>query len=161
MIASLKTSDYSSIVRSNIFFCANNETRSNLVRLGQKIVLKNKAPVYVPLYRLADTHKQALDKQIDEWLKIGVIQPTNSRYNSPIFVVPKKNGENRYVLDYRALNANSHDLGISTSSVTETPRDSLNVQILTVQYGYLDPLSYGYRNSYGYRDTSVQSASRI
>jgi len=55
----------------------------------------------------------------------------------------------------------SHDLGISTSSVTETPRDSLNVQILTVQYGYLDPLSYGYRNSYGYRDTSVQSASRI
>ncbi len=65
--------------------------------------------MYVPQYWLADTHKQALDKQIDKWLKIGVIQPTNSRYNSPIFFVPKKTGENRYLLDYRALNANSHD----------------------------------------------------
>jgi len=65
--------------------------------------------VYIPQYRLADTHKQAFDKQIDEWLKMGVIQPSNSRFNSPIFVVPKKNGENRYVLDYGALNANLHN----------------------------------------------------
>ncbi len=37
------------------YFGANNFTH--------KISLKNKAPVYVPQYRLADTHKQALDKQ--------------------------------------------------------------------------------------------------
>ncbi len=74
-----------------------------------KIDLKNKAPVNIPQYRFADTHKAALDKQIDEWLKMGVIQPSNSRYNSPIFVVRKKNEENRYMLDYRALNTNSHD----------------------------------------------------
>ncbi len=75
--------------------------------------------MYIPQYRLADTHKAALDKQIDEWLKMGVIQPSNSRYNSPIFVVPKKNGENRYVLDYRALNASSHDDRYTMRTVDE------------------------------------------
>ena len=84
-----------------------------------KIDLKNKAPVYIPQYRLADTHKTALNAQIDEWLKMGVIQPSNSRYNSPIFVVPKKNGENRYVLDNRALNANSHDDRYTMRTVDE------------------------------------------
>ena len=84
-----------------------------------KIDLKNKAPVYIPQYRLADTHRVALNAQIDEWLKMGIIQPSNSRYNSPIFVVPKKNGENRYVLDYRALNANSHDDRYTMRTVDE------------------------------------------
>ncbi len=84
-----------------------------------KIDLKNKAPVYIPQYGLADTHKAALDKQIDKWLKMGVIQPSNSRYNSPIFVVPKKKGENRYVLDYRALNANFHNNCYTMRTVDE------------------------------------------
>ena len=73
----------------------------------------------IPQYRLVDTHKVAFDKQIDKWLKIGIIQPSNSRYNSPIFVVPKKNGENRYVLDYKALNANSHDDRYAMRTVEE------------------------------------------
>ena len=41
-------------------------------------------------------------------------------------------------------------LGIRTSTVTETPLcDSLNVQILSVQYRYRDPLLYGYRDCLG------------
>jgi len=59
-----------------------------------KIDLKDNAPVYIPQYRLPDTHKLKLEQQVDEWLKMGIIQPSNSKYNSPIFVVPKKNGKN-------------------------------------------------------------------
>ncbi len=77
--------------------------------ITHKIDLKDKAPVYILQYRLPDTHKLKLEQQVDEWLKMGIIQPSNSKYNSPIFVVPKKNCKNRYVLDYRALNAHSHD----------------------------------------------------
>jgi transposase InsO family protein len=107
------------LIANHDIFSVNKHDLGRANNFTHKISLKNKAPVYVPQYRLADTHKQALDKQIDEWLKIGVIQPTNSRYNSPIFVVPKKNGENRYVLDYRALNANSHDDRYTMRTVDE------------------------------------------
>jgi hypothetical protein len=50
---------------------------------------------------------------------MGVIQPSNSRYNSPIFVVPKINGENWYVLDYRALNTNLHGNHYTMRTVDE------------------------------------------
>jgi len=39
-------------------------------------------------------------------LQIGVIEPTTSaQYNSPCFLVNKKNNEKRFVLDLRSLNA--------------------------------------------------------
>jgi len=44
-------------------------------------------------------------------------------------------------------------LGILSNTVTETTlHDSLNVLILSVRYGYRDPLLYGYRDPYRYRD---------
>ena len=98
------------------------KTKNDLGRANNfthKIDLKDKSPVYIPQYRLADTHKDKLEQQVDEWLQMGIIQPSNSKYNSPIFVVPKKNGENRYVLDYRALNAHSHDDRYTMRTVDE------------------------------------------
>ena len=58
-----------------------------------RIDLKNKAPVNIPQYRLADTTKLALDKQIDEWLKMGVIQPSNSRLTVLYLLCPKRMGK--------------------------------------------------------------------
>jgi hypothetical protein len=60
-----------------------------------------------------------LQGQIQEWLKMGVIQPSRSRYNSPMFLVPKKDGSLRVVQDFRALNANSHDDRYSMKDVSE------------------------------------------
>ncbi|XP_076660118.1 uncharacterized protein LOC143363405 [Halictus rubicundus] len=40
--------------------------------------------------RLAPKEKTVLNKQIDEWLKDGVIQPSKSEYASPVAIVPKK-----------------------------------------------------------------------
>ena len=60
-----------------------------------------------------------LGSQKGAFVTIGVIKPTNSPYNSPIFVVPKKDGSPRYVLDFRKLNANSHTDKYSMKSVEE------------------------------------------
>jgi hypothetical protein len=78
--------------------CATNATH--------KIHLKNKAPIYVKQFPVPEAYRKQLNLQVPEWLKIGVIKPTYSQYNSPIFVAPKKDGSPRYVLDFRKLNAN-------------------------------------------------------
>jgi hypothetical protein len=73
------------------------------------ICLKTKEPIYRKQFRIPEAHRDALHRQIDDWLRIGIIEPFFSRYNSPIFIVPKKDGTFRFVLDYRALNENSLD----------------------------------------------------
>ena len=73
------------------------------------IRLKNNDPIYRKQFRIPEAHREALHRQIDDWLKIGIIEPCFSRYNSPIFIVPKKDGTFRFVLDYRTLNDNSLD----------------------------------------------------
>jgi len=41
---------------------------------------------------------------VDELLEQGVIRPSNSPYSSPVFLVPKKGGGFRLVVDYRKVN---------------------------------------------------------
>ncbi len=57
-------------------------------------------------------HHEYMKKQVQEWLKLSIVQPSRTHYNSPMFLVPKKDGGVRVVQDFRALNANSHWLGL-------------------------------------------------
>jgi hypothetical protein len=50
---------------------------------------------------------------------MGIIQPNKSRYNSPIFMVPKKDGTLRVVQNFRELNDASHDDRYSIKMVNE------------------------------------------
>ena len=53
-------------------------------------------------------YKRQIYDWVDELLKKGAIEVSRSRFNSPIFLVPKPHGHGmRAVLDFRAVNLNS------------------------------------------------------
>jgi hypothetical protein len=67
--------------------------------LRHRIDLQNKEPTYRKQFPIPDAHRGELEKQVNEWLKMGLIQPRRSKYNCPLFMVPKKDGSLRLVQD--------------------------------------------------------------
>ena len=59
---------------------------------------------HVPQYRLAEKHKELIKTQVTEWLKLGVIEPSTSHWNSPLLVAKSADGKERVCLDLRGVN---------------------------------------------------------
>jgi hypothetical protein len=63
--------------------------------LKHRIDLKNKEPTYrkkKPFrkqFLIPDAQRGELETQVKEWLKMGLIHPRRSRYNSPFFMALK------------------------------------------------------------------------
>lgn len=83
------------------------------------IELKTLEPVYVKQFKIPEAHRQEVEKHVAEWLKLGVVQPARSKFNSPLFAVAKKNGGIRLVQDFRALNAQTFVDKYSMKDVSE------------------------------------------
>ncbi len=68
-------------------------------RVTHHITLQPDAqPSYVPSYRLPHSQRQVVQQKVDELLQDGVIQESHSPWNSPLFLVGKKDGSYRPVL---------------------------------------------------------------
>jgi len=48
--------------------------------------------------------QKEVEKELDNMLKLGIIEPSTSSYSSPIVVVRKPDGSNRFCVDFRKLN---------------------------------------------------------
>jgi hypothetical protein len=91
--------------------------RCNL--LMHEIHLKTPDPVYIKQFKIPQAHQDYLKDQVRKWLKLGIVQNSRSRFNSPLFLVTKKDGGFRVVQDFRALNAQSYVDKYSMKDVTE------------------------------------------
>jgi hypothetical protein len=89
------------------------------MNFGHKIELKEDNPVYVRQFPMPEVHRAILDGQIIEWLKMGVIQPNRSIYNTPLFMVPKKDSSLRIMQDFMQLNARRYDDRYSMKDINE------------------------------------------
>jgi hypothetical protein len=84
-----------------------------------KLFMKTEEPVYVKQFKIPEAHQNYLQDQVREWLKLGIIQPSRSRYNSPVFLIQKKDGTHQVVQDFRSLNANTYVDKYSIKDVQE------------------------------------------
>jgi hypothetical protein len=107
------------LLQNHDVFSKNQKDLGCATNFMHTIHLKNSAPTYVKQFPVPEAYRTQLATQIQEWLKMGVVKPSNSPYNSPIFVVPKKDGFPRYFLDFRKLNSNSQTDKYSMKTVEE------------------------------------------
>jgi len=60
--------------------------------------------IRVKPYPLPYRLEEEVKKELRSMLEIGIIEPSDSEYSTPILVVPKKDGNRRLCLDFRKLN---------------------------------------------------------
>jgi len=78
---------------------------SGLTNLGEhSITLTTEEPCHSRPYSLPHSMQKEVEKELDDMLKLGIIQPSTSSYSSPIVVVRKPDGSNRFCVDFRKLN---------------------------------------------------------
>ncbi|KAK7110753.1 uncharacterized protein [Littorina saxatilis] len=70
-----------------------------------RIEVTDKKPVYIRPRPIPHAYVKMVENEVEEMLKLGVIEPANSAYNSPIVLVKKKEeGKYRFCADLRGLN---------------------------------------------------------
>lgn len=74
----------------------------------QKLSVTDDIPVYTKNYRLPQSQRAEINKQVQNLLEDDLIEMSMSNYNSPLIVVPKKSPDGqrqwRMCVDFRALN---------------------------------------------------------
>lgn len=89
-------------------FHINNDTPTLNNFYSQSLKVTDFKPVYIKNYRLPQSQKDEIKRQVNELFKNDLIEMCVSNYNSPLIVVPKKSETNekkwRMCVDYKLLN---------------------------------------------------------
>ncbi len=70
-------------------------------------------------YRVPEARRHAIKEEVQEMLRLGVIEPSRSPWSSPIVMVPKPDGTLRFCNDFRRLNEVSELYGYPMPRVDE------------------------------------------
>ncbi|XP_064470233.1 uncharacterized protein LOC135384984 [Ornithodoros turicata] len=61
-------------------------------------------PIYVKQYPLPYALRESVQEEVERMLQMGVIEPSESAYNSPVVIVKKPDRTNRLCIDFRRIN---------------------------------------------------------
>ncbi|XP_043090122.1 uncharacterized protein LOC122340939, partial [Puntigrus tetrazona] len=73
--------------------------------ITHNIILKDPTPVRQKPYRVPEKMVEKLKTEVKMMLEMGIIEPSQSEWSSPILLVPKKDGGVRFCTDFRKLNS--------------------------------------------------------
>ena len=121
--------------------------RTNIVQ--HRIDTGDHQPIRQRPYRVSDTQRGIIEEHITDMLNRGIIQPSVSPWSSPIILVKKKDGTDRFVVDFRRLNS------ITRKDSYALPRvdDALDALHGTRYFSSMDLMS-------GYWQVEMEAASR-
>jgi len=68
------------------------------------IRLTSNDPIRKRPYPVPQAFKETMREEVDKMIEADIIEPSYSPYSSPSVIVKKKDGSNRYCIDFRALN---------------------------------------------------------
>jgi len=91
---------------------------------AHRIATIDDRPVSTKQYRFPPIHKDEINRQVKDLLENDVIKASDSLYNSPVWVVPKKSDSKgnkrwRMVIDFRALNEKTIQDACPFPNITE------------------------------------------
>ncbi|KAG6453944.1 hypothetical protein O3G_MSEX008407 [Manduca sexta] len=94
---------------SDVFYIDGDKLSTTNIYEQSITVKPNFTPVYVKQYRLPQSLKPEIAKQVNKMIDDDIIEESNSEWSSPILLVPKKSKEGtekkwRLVVDYRKVN---------------------------------------------------------
>ncbi|KAG5320698.1 POL5 protein, partial [Pseudoatta argentina] len=114
-------------------------------KVKMNIVLKDEIPVYQRPRRLAPAERVQVSKQIDDWLRDGIIRPSISEYASPITL--RKNIMSRDVSMFDDCNLSNVKLYLNSAFY---PYNDLNLDFGKKRYAVLfDMYARFHRTYYG------------
>ncbi|KRH93153.1 putative LTR retrotransposon, partial [Pseudoloma neurophilia] len=90
--------DYKDIFKNEL------DHTSTCKSIKHDILVENTKPIYCKPARIPMHCEEEVDKMVQNYLKNGIIRPSNSPWNSRLRLVPKKDGKIRVCLDFRPLN---------------------------------------------------------
>lgn len=73
--------------------------------ISHRIDTGDSPPIRQRYYRLSPEKQRIACEELDEMLKLGVVEPCESPWSSPVLLTPKKDGKLRFCLDSRKLNS--------------------------------------------------------
>lgn len=73
--------------------------------LAEHVIVTNSPPIKQRYYPVSPVIQKVLDRELDEMLRLGVVEESKSPWSSPVCLVRKKDGNYRFCVDYRKLNS--------------------------------------------------------
>ncbi|KAL0167867.1 hypothetical protein M9458_036089, partial [Cirrhinus mrigala] len=106
-----------SILESNPRVCTLRTGRTDV--LQHHIYTTCQIPIKQKPYRLSPLKQLAMEEQLEEMLKQGIVEPSHSGWASPVVLVPKKDGKLRFCVDYRKINSVTESDAYPLPNITE------------------------------------------